>query len=169
MATNLAQTPRFGAGSRATEDRSKVRNRNEYKGWHDFPDTPFLEGRKRELPTPPPGGWSPQTVTWWDHIRTMPHASAWAETDWDYAAATAYVHTQFWRGLITAAAELRMRERLMSCTWESRRAASIRYVPVDGVPPTPDLAAVPDAPPTPITAAPSRKPRVRAIDPDARA
>jgi hypothetical protein len=169
---NLAHSPRFGTGSQAREDRSNIRHRKEVKGWTDFPDTPFLPGREQELPECPPGfEWAPQTITWWDHIRTMPHASAWSDTDWSYAKATAFVHTMFWNGTITAAPELRMRERLMGCTWESRRAASIRYVPVEGAAETAALASVPEpaAPATPISAAPSRKPRVRAIDPEARA
>lgn len=159
---NLASAPKFGAGRPPADDRSKVRNRHEIKGWLDVVDTPFLAGRKYELP---PGEWTERTIAWWDNVRTMPHAILWAATDWDYAVDTAYVHNMMWSGVSTAATELRQRERLMGITWESRRAASIRYIAADGTvlpqETTGGEATVP--PPTPM-----RKPRLRAIDPAAR-
>lgn len=162
----LAHAPRAGAGRPPIEDRSKVRNRNEVKGWIDVPDVPFLAGREHELPDTPPGfEWAPQTIAWWDTLRTMPHASLWDDSDWEYAKATAFVHTQLWSGYLTAASELRLRERLMACTWEARRAASIRYVPVEAVETNGD-GEVQLTVATPITSV--RKPRVRAIDPEAR-
>jgi hypothetical protein len=156
---NLAHTPRAGAGRPPKEDRSTARNRNEIKGWVEVEDKPFEAGSTRKLPDTPLGfEWAEQTLEWWGHVRTMPHAALWSESDWDYAKATAFVHTLLWNGHVTAAAELRQRERLMGITWESRRAASIRYVP-----------AAPAAPEgTTVVPTPLRAPRLRAIDPDAR-
>lgn len=152
----------IGAGNRAEPDRTSVRNRVPLKAYHDIPNVPFHLGRKRMLPVLPDGvAWPTATYNWWRALRVMPHCLLWTDTDWQYAATTAWIHKQVWAGDFKLAAELRMRERSMGCTDEARRGLRIRYV-------EPELAAL--TPVTPIHAvnqAAEAKParRVQAFDP----
>ncbi len=72
------------------------------------------------------------TREWWARISRMPHCVVWAEADWGFALATAYVADDHFQGISRgAAAELRQREALMGVTVESRRTLRIRYLSAD--------------------------------------
>ena len=103
----------------------------------DVVNVPF-EGAKPELPeeremllksgdviTVPMGR---ATVEWWAKISSMPHCVLWADSDWQYALDTAKVHAMAQNGVLSAMAELRMREKTLGTTWEARRDLRIRYV-----------------------------------------
>lgn len=119
-----------GVGRRPNPDRSAVRNRVPLsKELRRVVNTPFENGRNRELPPLPRGKglWHERTLKWWDTIRTMPHARLWSESDWDFAIETAVIYQAFWLGDLKADTSLRIRERLMGCTYESRLSAGIVY------------------------------------------
>ena len=103
----------------------------------DVVNVPF-DGEKPELPleremllksgdviTVPMGK---ATVQWWEKISSMPHCLLWADSDWQYALDTAKVHAMAQNGVLSAMAELRMREKTLGTTWEARRDLRIRYV-----------------------------------------
>jgi hypothetical protein len=87
------------------------------------------------------------TRAWWKRVSAMPHCSLWTETDWQFALDTAMVHAAFTLGDTVRAAELRVREKQMGTTFDSRRDLRIRYVPVAEV----------EEPNKPITLADRRK------------
>lgn len=150
-----------GGGRKPLEDRSGVRNRVPVKQWTEVPNVPYLEGRKHRLPGPAEI-WHEQTRKWWGSLRTMPHCILWEETDWQFALTTALLHNLCWSGEdIKKSGELRMRERLMGLTAESRVDMRIRYVepgdePTQGTKLAPVVAIGFDQP---------AKKRPRAIDP----
>src|SRR6056297_915239 len=69
-----------------------------------------------------------RTREWWRVISTMPHCILWTESDWQYALDTAMVHASSVYGSVTAASELRQRERILGVTMDARRDLRIRYV-----------------------------------------
>ena len=62
----------------------------------------------------------------------MPHCVLWTATDWGFALDTARLHAAFSRGDMARAQELRVRERTMGTTMDSRRDLRIRYVAPGG-------------------------------------
>ena len=79
----------------------------------------------------------PATREWWKAIGRMPHCALWSAGDWQFALTTAYVADMAFRGSVSAASELRNRERVLGTTYEFRRDLRIRYVE-----PRPALAVV---------------------------
>lgn len=69
--------------------------------------------------------WSDQTRTWWDHWRRSPQAQTFTDTDWDFLLDTAMLHTQFWLGDTSVAAEMRLRVAKMGATHGDRQALRI--------------------------------------------
>ena len=69
-----------------------------------------------------------QTREWWEVIRAMPHCTLWAASDWAFALTTAMVADAAFSGTITAATELRNREKVLGTTVDFRRDLRIRYV-----------------------------------------
>lgn len=160
-------TPRTGAGRPAAEDRNNVRNRKALSGWIGVPDTPYTEGESHQLAGDI--NWPARTLKWWGVIRVMPHVRLWDESDWEFAEATAFIHAALWSGDTNKAAELRIRERMMGVTEESRRALHIRYMPPDD---DTDASLLSIDRPVPLEERkPLRgqtKPRLRAVDPEIR-
>lgn len=160
-------TPARRTGAQPREDRSTVRNRGATNGWIGVPDLPFTDGEKRELS--PVMDWPARTEKWWSVIRVMPHVRLWDESDWEFAEATAFIHAALWSGETNKAAELRIRERTMGVTEESRRALRIRYMPPDDED-NADVISLDQ--PIPFEERPplkgQTKPRLRAVDPEFR-
>lgn len=69
-----------------------------------------------------------RTRNWWNALTKMPHCVLWQDSDWAFAIDTAMVHAAASHGAITAMAELRMREKVLGTTVDSRRDLRIRYV-----------------------------------------
>lgn len=86
------------------------------------------KGDLQEFPIPKP------TKSWWEAVSTMPHCVLWGPSDWQFAIDTAIVHAQAMVGKTGAMAELRMREKVMGTTVDSRRDLRIKYI-------TPEAAA----------------------------
>lgn len=104
--------------------------------WTQVPDRLF-DGPKPELPKSRPvlrdGKRSTvrlaaMTRAWWDDVSSMPHCVLWTASDWRYAIETALVADMFFSGDRVAASELRLRERILGTTVDSRRDLRIRYV-----------------------------------------
>lgn len=118
------------------EGQSRNRHRPEHE-WTEVPASPF-EGRPPvTLPTKRTVVMdgaacevrlSRLTRDWWRRISRMPHCRIWTESDWSFALATALVADAFFSGQVTAAAELRQREKILGTTADARRDLRIRYV-----------------------------------------
>lgn len=111
--------------------------------WTDVPNELFEAGRARELPARygfdkdedgnpvlTERGWVEQTESWWDVVRTLPHAALWTEADWLFASDTAVLKDLFYTGIAKAGemTEMRRREDLLGLSAEARRKLRIRYV-----------------------------------------
>ena len=72
--------------------------------------------------------WPARTRQWWRVISSMPHCVLWTEADWTYALDVAEIHARFIEG--ANGTELRIREKMLGNTMDSRRDLRIRYVPV---------------------------------------
>jgi len=104
--------------------------------WTEVLGAPY-EGARPKLPTrmrvDPESGmasrvsWPATTKRWWEVVSRMPHCRLWTEADWQTAVDTAEVHARWAEGL-TAATELRIREKLLGTTLDARRDLRIRYV-----------------------------------------
>lgn len=131
------------AGAKPKEDRSQIRHRvPPVHDWTEVEAIPFdgppLPDRQTTASIDDPsageglaaiGEWPRRTREWWEAIRQMPHAKLWTATDWGYAFDVAETHARFaegWKGC--NGAELRMREKLLGNTMDSRRDLRIRYV-----------------------------------------
>lgn len=94
----------------------------------DYPELPEVrtvltsQGDIIHLPIPN------NTYVWWASLRRMPHCVLWQPSDWSFALDTAMVHAQASLGQIGAMAELRMREKSLGTTVDSRRDLRLRYV-----------------------------------------
>ena len=118
-------------------DRPSVTRHKPTVDWTDVENVPY-DGPRPELPDirevinkagevstyPMPE----QTVDWWQSVSTMPHCVLWSKSDWAFALDTALVHAQAVTGVISAMAELRMREKIIGTTVDARRDLRIRYV-----------------------------------------
>lgn len=108
--------------------------------WVDVPNQPYT-GEKPTLPESrmvmtPKGELQEfpiekRTHDWWRAVSSMPHCVLWSPSDWQFALDTAMVHADAAHGKTTAMAELRMREKTMGTTVDSRRDLRIRYVDED--------------------------------------
>lgn len=74
------------------------------------------------------------TRAWWRVISQMPHCQLWSPSDWLFAAETAVIVDDFYRGDTRLAPEMRQRERAMGTTVDARAAMRIRYVDPDRAP-----------------------------------
>ena len=106
--------------------QSRNRNPKAYD-WTTIEAVPYA-GPSPDLPRRGRARWHPQTTAWWEAVRHMPHASLWTETDWWFAAETAVLVDEFWRGESARAAEMRLRSARLGLTYEDRLKLRIRYV-----------------------------------------
>src|SRR5262249_50231342 len=99
-------------------------------GWLEVDAVPFAG---RPMPKRPGGGrWPSGLAAKWEAWSTMAHCAQWTESDWSYAADSLLVAARFYeREATAAAAELRIREAQMGCTWASRQSLRLRYVAPD--------------------------------------
>lgn len=122
---------------------SRNRNPKAYD-WTTVDAAPF-DGESPELPPNGRKKWHPETLSWWEAVRQMPHCRLWTDTDWRFAIETAVLVDAFWRGEANRAAELRLRAAKLGLTHEDRLKLRIRYTTPGGesdAPPAPDAAAV---------------------------
>jgi len=69
-----------------------------------------------------------RTQQWWQVISSMPHCILWTDSDWVFALDTAMIHASAVYGSVTAASELRQRERILGTTLDARRDLRIKYI-----------------------------------------
>lgn len=135
------------------KNSSRLHRESRAQGWQDVENVPYA-GRVPSLPRTRvimgkdgrPGAPVPLhklTRDWWKAITAMPHCALWSPSDWSFARTTALVADMAYRGNVSAATELRNRERIMGTTSGARRDLRINYV--DPAP----VSAVPDAMPEP--------------------
>lgn len=78
------------------------------------------DGIVRGPELPPNIEWPPQTLAWWENLRTSPMAQAWITADWDTLLDNALLHRELWLGDLKVAAELRLRMSQFGTNPESR-------------------------------------------------
>lgn len=112
--------------------------------WIDVPDVPYegpipVKLPKYRLVPHKDGAYEDEvlqlTRDWWATVCRMPHCVLWTEADWRFALSSALVADMAYRGVSTAATELRNREKVLGTTLDYRRALRIRHVdPESNVP-----------------------------------
>lgn len=110
------------AGRKPKPDGQK---RNRVKPVHDWVEVIDVASEGRPLPFRA----RKRTAEWWAGVSTMPHCVLWSESDWQFAIDTAALHQAFVAGDVRLAGEIRMREKVLGTTMDSRRDLRIRYVP----------------------------------------
>lgn len=112
------------------DEQRRHRNKPAHE-WSIVPNVPY-DGP--DLPESRPDGrrWPEWTQRWWKAVSSMPHASMWTDTDWEFAFHTATIAAAMHEAppdkVTTAATELRQREAILGLTHESRMKLRIRYV-----------------------------------------
>ena len=128
-------------GGRKPNEGTPVRHRvKPAHDWTEVADVPFTDGPslRRDI------DWPDQTRRWWKAVSRMPHCSLWQPSDWQFALDTALVAAVFHDDDIKAASELRLRERVMGTTTDTRRDHRIRYVPAEGMQERASVTAIED-------------------------
>ena len=138
-------------GAKPKDDDQKVTRHPLTQDWVDVVDVPY-SGKKPGLPSKVryvvkgamlEQRMPTQTRAWWKRVTAMPHCVLWTETDWQFALDTAMVHAAFMLGDTVRAGEVRVREKQMGTTLESRRDLRIRYVPAEDLAPATDTPSDP--------------------------
>ena len=87
-----------------------------------------------------PGGgrWPAATKRWWSSISKMPHASDFADDDWELARFAALTHARVVEGDSARAGEFRLECKALGVGPEGRARLGIRYIdPESGEPARP--------------------------------
>ena len=111
-----------GVGS-APKDPSKRARRNA----DPIPHTVLPLQVSAAPPLPDSMEWHPETRRWWGHWQSSPLSGTFTVTDWDFLLETARLHTMFWNGNPTVAAELRLRVAKFGATPEDRARLRIFF------------------------------------------
>lgn len=93
------------------------------------PDKTILSPEPFQGPSPdlPRGRWLKRTRDWYEVWRHAPQAAMFGPTEWEFLATTAYVADKLFRGEVSAAAELRLREAKLGATPEDRLRLRIGF------------------------------------------
>ena len=75
--------------------------------------------------------WHERTRQWWDMWGESPLSEDFTAADWEFLLDTAVLHTQFWRGDVKVAAELRLRVAKFGQTIEDRQRLRITFSNAD--------------------------------------
>ena len=75
--------------------------------------------------------WHPQTRRWWKMWGDSPLAGEFTANDWSELLDTAVLHSAFWSGQTTLAAELRLRVAKFGATPEDRARLRITFAQAD--------------------------------------
>lgn len=78
-----------------------------------------------------PFTWPQQTKNWWKHWGSSPLAEDFGDTDWSFLLDTAFIHAAYWRGQLSLAGELRLREAKLGATPEDRLRLKIQFEQAD--------------------------------------
>lgn len=86
----------------------------------DLPEFDVEVSPKNGEPYMVPFVWPDATRDWWQMLSGHPLVNEFFETDWAYLLDTALVHAAFWKGNLSLAGELRLREAKYGFTPEDR-------------------------------------------------
>lgn len=84
------------------------------------------DGIRRGPDLPEDVEWHPRTEIWWEMWRMSAQAQVMDDSDWEHMMETAFLHTRFWEGRMSAAqhvalaGELRQRQAALGNTFEAR-------------------------------------------------
>lgn len=87
------------------------------------PDLPEFDVEVRPKDGEPrmvPFSWPAATRDWWALLDHHPLVGEFFDTDWTYLLDTALIHAAFWKGNVSVAGELRLREAKYGFTPEDR-------------------------------------------------
>lgn len=71
----------------------------------------------RPIPQPPPDGWHPATIRWWEVWSSSPQAAKFTAPAWNRLETLAPIVETFWRtGSLEAMREIRLNESLLGAT-----------------------------------------------------
>lgn len=96
--------------------------------WSEVPNVPFKGGPRLPAKRLEGKPWPARTKAWWAAVSSMPHCVLWSPSDWEFAIDTALIAAEFHDGKVTAATELRYREKVLGTTADFRRDIRVRYV-----------------------------------------
>ncbi len=99
--------------------------------WVEVANVPFTAAPKLPSRTPTGVSWLPTVRRWYKSVSTMPHASMWIGSDWEFVFDTAWCLQALHRGDTRMAAEVRARGKVLGTTADARRDQRIRYVSAD--------------------------------------
>lgn len=74
-----------------------------------------------------PFEWPAATRDWWAMLDTHPLKGEFTGMDWSYLLDTALLHARYWKGAVSLAGELRLREAKYGFTPEDRLRLRIQY------------------------------------------
>lgn len=89
----------------------------------------FVPGEQPELPGD--FDWHPQTHEWWSMWAESPLSSHFMGSDWSFLLDTAILHSKYWHGDMSTAAELRLRVAKFGQTPEDRMRLRITFADAD--------------------------------------
>lgn len=101
--------------------------------WTEVPNVPFTGGPELAPNRRNGKPWPQGVKRKWDAWRSMPHASTWNPSDWEFAfdsieIAAAMMSNLYQDPPTNLAAELRNREKVMGTTADYRRDIRVRYI-----------------------------------------
>lgn len=138
-------------------------NRMPKAEWHEVLDVPFdYRANGRSLAPRPLKEleWSPQVLTWYAAVASLPHAAGWRDDDWIRLYDLAILKQKFYTGVASSSeiTEMRKREDDLGVSAEARLKNRIRYIapPPVQTPETPAPEGADLPAPTPITSARDR-------------
>lgn len=76
--------------------------------------------------------WPAATRDWWRMLDWHPLQGEFTDLDWSYLLDTALIHAAFWKGSISQAAELRLREAKYGFTPEDRARLRLQFAQATG-------------------------------------
>ena len=117
-------------GIRGPNPKPNRRNRTPLThDWIEVEDTPNTSGP--QLPARRRNGrkWPAHAVARWQAWCALPHTKLWQRSDWEFALDTLELVARANDGAaVSLLSEIRLREKAMGTTWDSRQGMRIRYV-----------------------------------------
>jgi hypothetical protein len=97
--------------------------------WVEIPNTPNTSGPR--LPSRRRNGapWPAFARARWNSWRAMPHARLWQSSDWQFALDSIELVARTADGddaPVALLSEIRLRKRVMGCTWDARQSMRLR-------------------------------------------
>ena len=121
--------PARGANPNRKDPSQRARRNSE-------PDLRVISAQAAAQPALPDSvEWHAMTVSWWAMWGRSPLAAEFTENDWSELLDTAVLHSKFWSGSTSVAAELRLRVAKFGATPEDRARLQITFAQANGAEP----------------------------------